>query len=159
MIRCVLIKPDIMLLDEPTNHLDAKTCQWFIDRMRNETHATVLVVSHDTMFLDAVCTDIIHYENLKLVRYPGNLSQFVEKKPECRSYYELASTGGLSFKFPNPGRLEGIASTSRKIAYMDHVDFKYPGREDLQLIDVSCFLCLGSRVCIRGANGAGNTKN
>jgi elongation factor 3 len=125
--------------------------------MKKETHATVLVVSHDTNFLDAVCTDIIHYENLKLVRYPGNLTNFVEKKPECRSYYELASTGGLSFKFPNPGRLEGINSTSRKIAYMDHVDFAYPGKKELQLRDVSCSLCLGSRVCILGANGAGKT--
>jgi hypothetical protein len=59
--------------------------------------------------------DIIHYENQKLVRYPGNLSQFVAKKPECRSYYELASTGGLKFKFPNPGRLDGINSNSKKV--------------------------------------------
>jgi ATPase subunit of ABC transporter with duplicated ATPase domains len=60
LARCILIKPDIMLLDEPTNHLDHATVNWFIDRLRNETHATVLVVSHDTGFLDAICTDIIH---------------------------------------------------------------------------------------------------
>jgi len=157
LARCALINPDIMLLDEPTNHLDHKTVAWFVDKLQKETHATVLVVSHDTGFLDNVCTDIIHYENQKLVRYPGNLSNFVEKKPECRSYYELASTGGLSFKFPNPGRLEGVANTSRKIAYLQNVDYKYPGAKQNQLTGVSCHLCLASRVCVLGANGAGKT--
>jgi len=155
--RLALIEPDIMLLDEPTNHLDKATVAWFIAKMQAETKATVLVVSHDTVFLDAVCTDIIHYENQKLVRYPGNLSEFVAKKPECRSYYELASTGGLSFKFPNPGRLEGISSTSKKVAYMTNVDFTYPGVEKPTLVGISCSLCLGSRVCILGPNGAGKT--
>ena len=51
-----------MLLDEPTKHLDHKTVEWFIGRRRKETHATVLVVSHDMGFLAAICTDIIHYE-------------------------------------------------------------------------------------------------
>ena len=60
LARCILIQPDIMLLDEPTNHLDHATVDWFINRLQNETHATVLVVSHDTGFLDAICTDIIH---------------------------------------------------------------------------------------------------
>ena len=86
------------------------------------------------------------YENQKLVRYPGNLSQFVEKKPECRSYYELASTGGLVFKFPNPGRLEGINSTTRKICFLENVDFCYPGAKENQLTGCTCQLALGSRV-------------
>jgi len=53
---------------------------------------------------------------------------FVAKKPECRSYYELASTGGLSFKFPNPGRLEGINSNSKKVRV--NIFFKTSNREE-----------------------------
>ena len=124
---------------------------------RQETKATVLIVSHDTGFLDNVCTDIIHYESQKLVRYPGNLSNFVAQKPEAKSYYELASTGGLTFKFPNPGRLEGINSNTRAIARMENVDFTYPGKAEKQLSDVTCQLCLGSRVAVLGANGAGKS--
>ena len=56
LARCVLIAPDIMLLDEPTNHLDAVTVACFVDLLQKEKHATVLVVSHDTGFLDNVCT-------------------------------------------------------------------------------------------------------
>jgi elongation factor 3 len=62
LARCCLIAPDIMLLDEPTNHLDHRTVEWSIDRLRKETHATVLVVSHDAGFLAAICTVIIHCE-------------------------------------------------------------------------------------------------
>ncbi len=51
-----------MLLDEPTNHRGNGAVEWSIDRLRKETHATVLVVSHDAGFLAAICTDIIHYE-------------------------------------------------------------------------------------------------
>jgi elongation factor 3 len=59
--RCCLIAPDSMLLDEPTNHLDHRMVEWSIGHLR-KTHATVLVVSHDTGFFAAICTDIIHYE-------------------------------------------------------------------------------------------------
>lgn len=51
-----------------------------------------MIVSHDSGFLDNVCTDIMHYENKKIAYYPGNLSKFVEKVPEARSYYTLAAT-------------------------------------------------------------------
>ena len=62
LARCCLIAPVIMLLDEPTNHLDHRTVEWFIDRLRKKTHATVLAVSHDAVFLAAICTDITHHE-------------------------------------------------------------------------------------------------
>ena len=51
-------------------------------------------------FLDAVCTNIMHYEkNLKLKTYPGNLSEFVKQKPEAKAYYELSSDN-VAFNFP-----------------------------------------------------------
>jgi len=50
---------------------------------------SALIVSHDSGFLDNVCTDIIHYEKRKLKHYRGNLSAFVQMKPEARVYYDL----------------------------------------------------------------------
>ena len=60
--RCCLIAPDSMLLDEPTNHLDHRTVEWSIGHLRKKMHATVLVVSHDTGFFAAICTDITQNE-------------------------------------------------------------------------------------------------
>ncbi len=51
-----------MLLDEPANHLDHRTVGWSISHLCKKTCATVLVVSLDTGFFAAICTDIIHYE-------------------------------------------------------------------------------------------------
>ena len=77
-----------------------------------------MIVSHDTGFLDATCTDIIHYEERKLVLYRGNLSAFVAKVPSAKSYYELAESA-TKFAFPAPGRLEGIATTTKAIVKLE----------------------------------------
>ncbi|MCC9167617.1 ABC-F family ATP-binding cassette domain-containing protein [Pontibacter harenae] len=63
--------PDILLLDEPTNHLDAESIMWlenFLDNFQN----TVIVVSHDRHFLDAVCTHIADIDFGKMQMYAGN---------------------------------------------------------------------------------------
>ena len=81
LIRSVLLAPDILLLDEPTNHLDSNTVMWLTDYLRNLKETTVITVSHDTPFMEKICTDIIHYENRpnwgpyrKLVHYKGTMS-------------------------------------------------------------------------------------
>lgn len=67
---------------------------------------TSVVVSHDSGFLDAVCTSIIHYEdNFKLKKYLGNLSKFVEQRPEAAAYYNLADAT-TKWVLPEPGFLE-----------------------------------------------------
>ena len=58
-----------MLLDEPTNHLDVKNVAWLEDYLTHLPDVTSMVVSHDSGFLDHVCTGIIHYENRKLKHY------------------------------------------------------------------------------------------
>lgn len=63
LATAVLVDADILLLDEPTNHLDVKTVNWLIDYLSNLTKTTVIIVSHDTQFIETVCTDVIHYEN------------------------------------------------------------------------------------------------
>ena len=79
-----LIAPaDLLLLDEPTNHLDLDTTTWLQDWLR-EADETVIVVSHDRAFLDAVCTHILHVEAKSSEWYKGNYSQFVPQRAERR---------------------------------------------------------------------------
>ncbi len=79
-----LIAPaDLLMLDEPTNHLDLDTTTWLQDWLR-ECDETILVVSHDRAFLDAVCTHILHVEARSAEWYKGNYSQFVPQRAERR---------------------------------------------------------------------------
>ncbi len=69
--------PDILLLDEPTNDLDIDTIAWLEDFLANY-EATVLVVSHDRHFLDAVCTHVVDIDFGKISIYTGNYSFWYE---------------------------------------------------------------------------------
>ena len=69
--------PDVLLLDEPTNNLDAESVLWlenFLDNFQN----TVIVVSHDRHFLDAVCNYMADLDFSKIAMYPGNYSFWYE---------------------------------------------------------------------------------
>ena len=70
----------LLLLDEPTNHLDISTISWLQEYLRT-TKRTVLMVTHDRYFLDAVCTNIFEIARNKLKLYQGNYSTYLEKKP------------------------------------------------------------------------------
>lgn len=69
----------LLLLDEPTNHLDISTISWLQEYLRT-TKRTVLMVTHDRYFLDAVCTNIFEIARNKLKLYQGNYSTYLEKK-------------------------------------------------------------------------------
>lgn len=69
----------LLLLDEPTNHLDIKTISWLQNYLCN-TDRTVLMVTHDRYFLDAVCNNIFELFRHKIKLYQGNYSSYLEKK-------------------------------------------------------------------------------
>lgn len=77
----LLDDPDILLLDEPTNHLDIEMIEW-LEKLLSQSNSTLLVVTHDRYFLDAVCDRIIELEQGKLYNYKGNYKFFLEKKAE-----------------------------------------------------------------------------
>jgi elongation factor 3 len=156
LARAMLLKADVLLLDEPTNHLDVTNVKWLEDYLIEHTEITSLIVSHDSGFLDSVCTDIIHYENKKLAYYKGNLSEFVKIKPEGKAYYTLTDSN-VKMHFPPPGILTGVKSNTRAVARLSDVTFTYPGGAKPSLSDVSCSLSLSSRVAIVGPNGAGKS--
>ncbi|KAG6920275.1 hypothetical protein DXG01_005044 [Tephrocybe rancida] len=156
LARAMLYNADLLLLDEPTNHLDKVSVKWLEQYLIAHTNVTCLIVSHDSGFLDNVTTDIIHYETKKLVYYPGNLSTFVERHPEAKSYYTLAATS-VKFAFPPPGSLMGVRSPTRAILKLSNCTFTYPGRSVPSLYNVSCALSLSSRIGVIGPNGAGKS--
>ena len=69
----------LLLLDEPTNHLDITTIFW-LQNYLHDTKRSVLMVTHDRWFLDAVCTNIYELARNHLKLYEGNYSQYLEKK-------------------------------------------------------------------------------
>jgi elongation factor 3 len=156
LARAMLMKADVLLLDEPTNHLDVANVKWLQEYLKSHTNITSLIVSHDSGFLDEVCTDIYHYESKKLVCYKGNLADFVKVKPEGKSYYTL-SASNVQFKFPAPGILSGIKSQTRAILRMTNCTYTYPGASKPSLEDASVTLSLSSRTAIIGGNGAGKS--
>jgi len=156
LARAMLMKADILLLDEPTNHLDVHNVAWLEAYLTSLTDVTSMIVSHDSGFLDNVCTHVIHYESRKLRRYRGNLSEFVKQVPSAKAYYELGASS-IKFILPEPSFLEGVKSKDRAILKMKDVSFAYPGTERTVLTGVTVQYCLNSRVAVTGANGAGKS--
>lgn len=156
LARAMLMRADVFLLDEPTNHLDVANVKWLQEYLKTHTEITSLIVSHDSGFLDEVCTDVYNYENKKLVHYRGNLQDLVKVRPEAKAYYTL-SASQVQFKFPPPGILTGVKSNTRSILRMTNCTFTYPGASKPNLMDVSAQLSLSSRVAIIGPNGAGKS--
>lgn len=67
LARALFVVPDLLCLDEPTNHLDWQACAW-LEATLMAWPTTLLVVSHARVFLDSVCTDIIHLTGRRLTR-------------------------------------------------------------------------------------------
>ncbi|KAF9345527.1 hypothetical protein BGX26_003022 [Mortierella sp. AD094] len=156
LARAMLMNADILLLDEPTNHLDVANIKWLEDYLISQTNVTSIIVSHDSGFLDNVCTNILHYERKKLKMYKGNLSEFVKVKPEAKSYYTLAATT-VKFEFPKPSFLVGVKSNTKAIMKMTNCTYTYPGASKPSMHGVSVQLSLSSRVGVIGPNGAGKS--
>ncbi|KAI8465050.1 MAG: elongation factor EF-3 [Monoraphidium minutum] len=156
LARAMLMKADILLLDEPTNHLDVANVAWLEAYLTGLTQVTSIIVSHDSGFLDRVCSDIIHYVNRKLKVYKGNLTAFVAAVPEAQSYYKLEATE-QEWRLPEPGFLEGVKSKDKAILKMHKVAFTYPGRDAPTFTDATLQVSLSSRVACVGPNGAGKS--
>jgi ATP-binding cassette subfamily F protein 3 len=75
LARALMCPSDLLLLDEPTNHLDLDALVW-LEAWLQRYQGTLIVISHDREFLDAVTNVTLHIENQKLTRYGGNYSAF-----------------------------------------------------------------------------------
>merc|ERR1712241_394711 len=154
-----LMNADVLMLDEPTGHLDVDNIKWLEDWLESFP-GSIICTSHFTPFLDKMCTHIIDFQDRKLKTFKGTkgstLSQFVEKYPDKKAYFELTNET-MSFTFPTPGSMEGVKSRSKTVLKMQNVTFQYPTKDKPTIMDVSLQVSQCSRVAVIGANGAGKS--
>jgi ATP-binding cassette subfamily F protein 3 len=81
LARTLMCPSELMLLDEPTNHLDLDALVW-LEAWLQRYPGTLLIISHDREFLDAVATRIVAFEGTALVNYRGNYSAFEIQRAE-----------------------------------------------------------------------------
>ncbi len=81
LARALMCPSDLLLLDEPTNHLDLDALVW-LEAWLKRYEGTMVVISHDREFLDAVTNVTLHIDAGKLVRYGGNYSKFEDMRAE-----------------------------------------------------------------------------
>ncbi|MFS1525092.1 ATP-binding cassette domain-containing protein [Microbulbifer sp. 2304DJ12-6] len=86
--RALMCPADLMLLDEPTNHLDLDATLW-LEQWLQRFPGTLLIISHDRDFLDAVVDGIVSFEQQKLVFYSGNYSAFERARAERLAQQQL----------------------------------------------------------------------
>jgi ATPase subunit of ABC transporter with duplicated ATPase domains len=153
--------PDVLLLDEPTNDLDLKSIDWLQEFLINFEN-TVIVVSHDRYFLNKVCTHIADVDFGKIKVYPGNYdfwyesSQLAlkqmkeqnkkkeEKIKELQEFIARFSANASKSKQATSRKktlekieLDEIKPSNRRYPYVDFKPDREPGREILQVKNIS----------------------
>lgn len=162
LCAATLMNADILMLDEPTGHLDIKNIAWIEEFLSTfmKNGGSVICTSHDSGFLNRMCTHITDFQDRKLKMFrglPGNvLGEFVEKNPEKKSYFELKNDN-VKFVFPKPGSLEGVKSKTKAIMKMSDVTFQYPTRDTPTVFNIGLQVSQVSRVAVIGPNGAGKS--
>ena len=81
LARALMCPADLMLLDEPTNHLDLDALVW-LEAWLQRYEGTMIVISHDREFLDAITKVTVHLDETRLTRYTGNYTAFEEMRAE-----------------------------------------------------------------------------
>ena len=162
LCAATLMNADILMLDEPTGHLDVTNIAWIKNWLKDFMNkgGSIITTSHDSSFLNEMCTHIIDFQNRKLKMFRGSkgkvLEEFVENFPEKKGYFELKNDV-VKFVFPEPGQLEGIKSMSKTILKMKDVTFTYPTRDTPTIYNINIECSRNSRVGVIGANGAGKS--
>lgn len=136
LVKLLLEKPDVLLLDEPTNHLDLDSIEW-LESYIGRYPSAVILVSHDRMFLDHVCDEIVEIDRGKTMRFPGNYSHYVAAKEEwikknhdayVRQQEEIQRMEALIEKFRYKKNKAAFAQS--KIKYLDRMERLEDATED-----------------------------
>ena len=128
LCAATLMDADILMLDEPTGHLDVTNIAWIKKWLQNfiDAGGSIITTSHDSSFLNEMCTHIIDFQNRKLHTFKGTrgnvLTDFVNKYPEKNGYFELKNDI-TKFIFPEPGQLDGVKSISKSVLKMTNVSY------------------------------------
>ncbi len=79
LAAALVSNPTLLIMDEPTNHLDADSVQWLQDRLQNSSNS-IIFVTHDRYFLDAISTRIVELDQKRIFVFPGNYEHYLEQK-------------------------------------------------------------------------------
>jgi len=90
LAQALVAVPDVLLLDEPTNHLDLDSIAW-LEELLKGFRGSVVVITHDRAFLDAIATRIVELDRGVLRSYPGNFAAYEARKAEQLSSEALAN--------------------------------------------------------------------
>jgi elongation factor 3 len=99
---------------------------------------------------------MLEIKDFKLKTFKGSLSEFVAVNPEAASFFELKKTS-MSFKFPQPGYIEGVKSKGKALMKMENCTFTYPCNTTPTIVGITVQVSLSSRVALLGPNGAGKS--
>ena len=173
LARALMCPSDLMLLDEPTNHLDLDALVWLEGWLKRYT-GTLLMISHDREFLDAITTVTLHLEDAKLTRYGGNYTTFEEMRAERMSqqaaaYAKQQERVAHLQKFIDrfkakaskakqaQSRVKALERMERLAPVLTSADFSFEFREPLSLPDP--MLAMTDVVCgYRQAHADGSDK-
>ena len=108
LLKLLLSRPDVLFLDEPTNHLDVEAVAWLESYLKNY-RGSLVIVSHDRMFLDRVVNVVYEIEYGEATRYRGNYSDFWRQK---KANYEKALKDA-SLRFKEIARLQKVVDRFR----------------------------------------------
>ena len=89
LAQALLCRSDLLLLDEPTNHLDLDTTYW-LESWIKSYQGTLILISHDRDFIDAIVDEIVHVEQHKLNYYKGNYTSFERVRAERMAQQQVA---------------------------------------------------------------------
>jgi ATP-binding cassette subfamily F protein 3 len=89
LARTLMCPSDLLLLDEPTNHLDLEAVVW-LEQWLKRYPGTLMLISHDRDFIDAVADHIVHFDQHRLVQYRGHYSQFERQRAERMAQQQAA---------------------------------------------------------------------
>ena len=108
LAHLLLSAPDVILLDEPTNHLDKATQRWFEDFLL-QSNCTMLVISHDTKFLDRVATHIWEIRHQRIMESKGNYTKYLA----WREAFEAAQEAAANRQDKEIGRVQSFVDRFR----------------------------------------------
>lgn len=136
----------LLLLDEPTNHLDIRTITW-LQNYLHDMKRSLLMVTHDRYFLDAVCNNIYELSRNKLKLYEGNYSQYLEKK-EIEAEIEANTERRIEsvLRFERQWLLRGPCARGTKIKARIDRDMQLINREKFQADKGFTFEVKGKRL-------------
>jgi ATP-binding cassette subfamily F protein 3 len=136
LAKIMLQQPDILLLDEPTNHLDLPSIEW-LEKYLQSYPGTVIIVSHDRLFLDRMVTKIVELFQQKLHIYSGNYSFYEEEKATRMEFLEREYENQQKFIKQQERFIERFKAKASKAAQAQSLMKKLDKLERIELSDDS----------------------